>query len=242
MLYYEWLNASILELIDFIEECSVEICPSDRKIRLVSCAFYRNLWEILPENFRKAIEISEKYVDSRVSFKKLNEGSSECTGCCSIYPKTALYIVSNKCRVEFKQNQITQRKILHDIIEYPLFQRQILCPSCKGRGKLDCIIAIGREYRTLEIVSTQSFYIGEKDCPTCKGTKKVPGIKKEWITPLVKSMCEEIYEKRAFEDMPILADALEEASCPELEIVKHCRSKEVHYRGCWVLDLMLGKL
>lgn len=45
----------------------------------------------------------------------------------------------------------------------------------------------------------------------------------------------------ACEDMPILVDALEEAGCDNADILTHCRSGGPHIRGCWVLDLILGK-
>jgi hypothetical protein len=50
-----------------------------------------------------------------------------------------------------------------------------------------------------------------------------------------------IYNDRAFERMPELADALEEAGCSSGEIFGHCRGPGPHVRGCWALDLVLGK-
>jgi hypothetical protein len=53
-------------------------------------------------------------------------------------------------------------------------------------------------------------------------------------------LAEVIDTERRFSEVPILADALEEAGCTEAEILKHCRHGE-HVRGCWVVDLILGK-
>jgi hypothetical protein len=50
-----------------------------------------------------------------------------------------------------------------------------------------------------------------------------------------------IYEGRAYEEMPILADALEEAGCDDTDMLWHCRHGKDHVRGCWVVDLLLGK-
>lgn len=50
-----------------------------------------------------------------------------------------------------------------------------------------------------------------------------------------------IYEERAYERLPILADALEEAGCDVPEILSHLREPGCHVRGCWTLDLCLGK-
>ena len=41
--------------------------------------------------------------------------------------------------------------------------------------------------------------------------------------------------------MPILADAMEEAGCDVREILEHLRGSNTHVRGCWALDLILGK-
>ena len=50
-----------------------------------------------------------------------------------------------------------------------------------------------------------------------------------------------IYDEEAFDRMPILADALEEAGCTDEAILNHLRSPGPHVRGCWALDLVLGK-
>lgn len=44
-----------------------------------------------------------------------------------------------------------------------------------------------------------------------------------------------------YDDMPILADALEDAGCRAPAILEHCRSSAEHRRGCWVMDLLLGR-
>jgi hypothetical protein len=46
---------------------------------------------------------------------------------------------------------------------------------------------------------------------------------------------------RAFERMPELADALAEAGSGNEDILSHCRGPGPHVRGCWVVDLVLGK-
>jgi hypothetical protein len=62
-----------------------------------------------------------------------------------------------------------------------------------------------------------------------------------WDGGLVARLARAIYEERAFERLPILADALEEAGCDNPEVLSHCREGGVHVRGCWVVDLCLGK-
>ena len=54
-------------------------------------------------------------------------------------------------------------------------------------------------------------------------------------------MAQVIYDDRAFDRLPLLADAMEDAGCADQEILDHCRSNGEHVRGCWVVDLLLGK-
>lgn len=76
-----------------------------------------------------------------------------------------------------------------------------------------------------------------------------------WNDGIIPCMAQSIYDNRRFEDMVILADALQEAGCTNEDILMHCRGLEFvdnrtwatqplrgpHVRGCWVLDLLLGK-
>jgi hypothetical protein len=59
---------------------------------------------------------------------------------------------------------------------------------------------------------------------------------------IVVKLAQGIYEERAYERMPVLGDALEEAGCTCPEMLQHCRqSPGEHTRGCWVLDLCLDR-
>ena len=62
-----------------------------------------------------------------------------------------------------------------------------------------------------------------------------------WLTSTVVSLAQAIYAERAFDRLPILADALEDAGCDNVDILNHCRQPGVHVRGCWCVDSLLGK-
>ena len=62
-----------------------------------------------------------------------------------------------------------------------------------------------------------------------------------WISPEVVDLARTIYEDRAFERMPLLGEALKDAGCRNWDLIEHCRSLHPHVRGCWVVDLALGK-
>jgi hypothetical protein len=62
-----------------------------------------------------------------------------------------------------------------------------------------------------------------------------------WEGATVPKLARAIYDERAFDRLPVLADALEEAGCTDAAILGHCRGGGAHVRGCWVIDLLLGK-
>ncbi len=62
-----------------------------------------------------------------------------------------------------------------------------------------------------------------------------------WRTGAVVDLAQAMYEGRDFSRMPELGGLLESAGCRDQQIVEHCRKEGVHVRGCWVVDLLLGK-
>ncbi|MFO0822610.1 MAG: hypothetical protein U0792_05725 [Gemmataceae bacterium] len=64
----------------------------------------------------------------------------------------------------------------------------------------------------------------------------------EWRTSTVVQLARGIYDDRDFDRLPILADALQDAGCDNPEVLNHCRQPGPHARGCWVVDLVLGKV
>src|SRR5262249_17761399 len=61
-----------------------------------------------------------------------------------------------------------------------------------------------------------------------------------WLTPDVVRLAKLIYDEGQFGEMPYLADALLDAGCTDEAMLEHCRGRQPHYRGCWVIDLVLG--
>ena len=62
-----------------------------------------------------------------------------------------------------------------------------------------------------------------------------------WRTEAAVALARGMYESRDFAPMPVLADALDDAGCADADILAHCRGPGPHVRGCWVVDLVLGK-
>jgi hypothetical protein len=62
-----------------------------------------------------------------------------------------------------------------------------------------------------------------------------------WSDGTIPKLAQTVYDERDFDHLPILADALEEAGCDNADLLAHLRGPGPHVRGCWALDLILGK-
>jgi hypothetical protein len=63
----------------------------------------------------------------------------------------------------------------------------------------------------------------------------------EFSDSAVLRLAQSIYDNLAFDRLPILADVLTESGCNDTHLLNHCRQPGSHYRGCWVVDAILGK-
>jgi hypothetical protein len=61
-----------------------------------------------------------------------------------------------------------------------------------------------------------------------------------WLTPAVAALARGVHDGRDFAALPVLADALEDAGCPDADLLAHLRGPGPHYLGCWALDRVLG--
>ncbi len=66
-------------------------------------------------------------------------------------------------------------------------------------------------------------------------------VEPRWLTSNVVGLARTIYDDRAHDHLPVLADALMDAGCDVEELLQHCRSEGLHARGCWAVDLLLEK-
>lgn len=63
----------------------------------------------------------------------------------------------------------------------------------------------------------------------------------EWRTAAVVGLAEFVDAGRAWDRLPVLADALEDAGCTDPDLIGHLRGPGPHARGCWVVDGLLGR-
>ena len=63
----------------------------------------------------------------------------------------------------------------------------------------------------------------------------------EWNSGAVPKVAGAVRADGRFSDLPILANALEDAGCTDADLLSHLRGPGPHVRGCWAVDLLLGK-
>jgi hypothetical protein len=73
-------------------------------------------------------------------------------------------------------------------------------------------------------------------------------LSRTWQTPTAVALAQAAYDNRTLPAgtldsarLAVLADALEEAGCSAPDLLNHLRGPGPHVRGCWVVDLLLGK-
>jgi serine/threonine protein kinase len=62
-----------------------------------------------------------------------------------------------------------------------------------------------------------------------------------WNDGCVARIARTIDDEGRFEDLPILADALEDAGCTDATVLDHCRKPGEHVRGCFVLSMLAAR-
>jgi hypothetical protein len=194
---------------------------SDRKLRLFACACIRFRFPTLvAERPKRALEASERFADGHASADDLN---AACTihGSRNLAPPYGTVYCT--CLPE----------AFAAATHVPL-----LCVRLAGSRGVPgtmCWRSASNEQKMQASLLRDVF--GNPFRPT---TLEPAWLR--WNDGTVAKMAQAVYDERRFADLPILADALEEAGCDDEDILGHCRRQGAeHVRGCCVLDLLLGK-
>jgi hypothetical protein len=191
---------------------------SSRKLRLFGCACGRRLSHIVTdERFEEALSVLERYADGlakesdRIRVSKCDEFKVVKGG-----KRTAGHFARSTI------HDTAQKTIQRAINYLGVAVASALQTSPKSHSA---------EYAQNMILLRDIF--GNPFRPVT--------FSPSWRTDTVLSLARQMYESREFGAMPILADALQDAGCDSDDILAHCRGAGPHVRGCWVVDLVLGK-
>lgn len=209
----EWLEATDPEpMVEFVREKT-----SDRKLRLLACACVSSLLplaKLVPDQLRTALGEVELYADgatTKAAMKRVRERME-------------------KARALTPSHRTTADDFVCYAVEY----------SARDKGHLQAVGYSARlwgwgcsVYEPLPHASIVRDIFGNPFHPVT--------VYPSWLTPDVLALATGIYAGRAFDRLPILADALQDAGVDSDELLSHLRSDGPHCKGCWALDLVLGK-
>ncbi len=192
--------------------------PSNRKLRLFACACYRRVWSLLTEErHRAAVETAERYADGLATRKELD-----------------------RARRDAQDAPIRATATGHFLREVELAAAETAAmfatQSQPGSGLTPNMAPTWLAWQAAESTIQARLLHDIAGNPFRPVT-----FEPAWLTPDAEALARAVYEERRFAELPVLADALEEAGCTHPDLLGHLRSDSPHARGCWALDLVLGK-
>jgi hypothetical protein len=202
---------------------------NDRQLRLFACACCRRVWHLLTdERSRHAVEVAERFADGRAEPKEraaahtaalIPAGGAAQQAAWAVYWATCPRLgdcVLQSCEATAGAAARAAVKAAQEA------GQDRAAAWDKARATDEQLQAnylrdiFGNPFRPLVLDAA-------------------------WRTATVTDLARAIYSERSFSDLPILADALEDAGCTATAILDHCRQPGDHVRGCWVLDAVLAK-
>jgi hypothetical protein len=202
-----------------------------RKLRLFACACVREVGIFLKEDgSRRAVLVAERFADGQASDEERLAALFEAESArARVYAATR----SDWRDAWRMRNAACAAKILL----HPQAQRAALDTPQAIREKGKHVDAVA--WNDSASNAHERFLRDLFDGP--RTPRRIDPAWFRWNGAAVAKIARDIYEENCFEELPILADALEDAGCADEDILAHCREPGGHVRGCWVIDLLLGK-
>jgi hypothetical protein len=204
---------------------------SDRKFRLVAVACCR---KILPfctsKRSEAAIEAAELFADGQITSSGLKAFYSSANRVCTRVWK--VWVAAGQIRYDPAYKVFRAAAAARCVCLYESRGKAFPPADMVANAVWDIQEIVG--YKAMEPIFRE--VMGNPFRPVTIDASWL-----SWNGGTVPKLSRAIYDERRFSDLPILADALEEAGCDNPDILAHCRSGGEHVRGCWVVDLLLGK-
>jgi hypothetical protein len=196
---------------------------SDRKLRLFACACVSRVWDlIVAEESRNAVVVAERFADGLATEIEREKAQVEAQ---RVWDKGDIYPHESEPPFAWLSDVLIRGEFVGDAWNFT-------------EDRWASLIAA----EVIEGIGEQEFAVQTAFCHDIFGNPFHPiTLFPSWLTSTVVSLANQMYDSRDFSSMPILADALMDASCDNEEILIHCRGPGPHTRGCWVLDLLTDR-
>lgn len=213
MPYFNW--ASCLDPTVMLE--GIRKSVSDRKLRLYFCARARQVARLLTDRRSlQAIDAAEQYADGLITPKQLS--IFHAAACDAAQALTGLPVMNDR-QIDEASAAWTAALCAGENItdDWTIGRKTVLIPPT-------VLCELLRDICLLNFSNTDAAR-WLRHVPRETGARK---------------MALQIYETREFGEMPALGGILERTGCKSSEVLLHCRTPQIHAKGCWLLDSLLG--
>jgi hypothetical protein len=204
-----------------------------RKLRLFACHCCRRLGGLLTrDSVHEALATAERFADREASAEQLKAGWMEVRRALSQAPLTTRWEWALTAALHTCAENVS---LAYAMIVGRYAAMALGCdwvdPASMGRpAEAQLALARPAESRHQCTVLRDLFpYSGRPVCPHWL----------RWQGGEALRVAEAIYREGRWDDMPVLADALEEAGCDDFIILDHARWGGPHFKGCWLVDALL---
>jgi hypothetical protein len=208
-----------------------------RKLRLFGCSSCRRMWEqMTDERSRQAVVVAERWCDGNANIAEVEQSRTLAQKAYSATFDRYLFVEDDylelvRIRGWLEGDELSAAIGAMNVLDSQAVNFISTCLSNRcGEELPEYPIYMARS--RAEAVSLRCIF-GNPFRPV--------RFNSTWRTPQAIALARTDYEERRFEDLPLLADALEEAGCTDAAILAHLRGPGPHVRGCWVVDLVLDK-
>jgi hypothetical protein len=203
-----------------------------RKLRLLALALCRRrLGQVSNRRARAALEVCERFADGRADAQELGRAAEDVAYLDESFFLLPVYqAIAESVREDAGE---AVRGVLRSFVQ--LAQREAAYECAPGSDEhAEVAAAVALEERAQADLLREMFGNPFREVAVNPDWLR-------WNGECVPRLARLIYQERRFAELPILADALEDAGCVRRELLAHCRRPDGHEPGCWGLDLLLGQ-
>jgi hypothetical protein len=220
---------------------------SDRKLRFFAVACCRRVRDWMGEKSQRAIDVLEGYLDGVATAHELHLATG---GACEDWiEEFGTHYPSNAAFAAVTFENVTSHDVAVGVAE-----AITEAAGCEARIRMGIslrswpppLLTAPTVHQTCIDVGDQAMNAERAaQCHLLRdifhGPRRPVYMRSHWRTRTVLNLASAIYNGRQFEEFPILADALLDAGCDNEDVLEHCHQQGDHVRGCWVLDMILGR-
>jgi hypothetical protein len=239
----EWLNCTDpTRMLDFLSfRCKANATAKERderKLRLFSVACCYGVWDWMPDQrSRMGVETAEKQADGLVSEQELQVARNEAGEVNDFFVGKATYLSESARAAWYALNDpyfMWVSDVVRSAVRFSVSDQvdgyRFSLDTDSEEVRAATLRENARQLGLLRDIYGDPFYPAQVD-----------PVWLAWQGGTIPDLAQTIYDCRAFDRLPMLADALDDAGCTSLDFQVHCREPGPHVRGCWVLDLLLNK-